>query len=148
MEEEKPAEEAEEPAADDAASDDSSEDGNVEEASAEEDVDEAAEDEAASDDEAAEDETTEADTLKPPKKATDDLFGASAQPQLREWVDITGQHKVEARLVAVFDGKVRLLKTTGRTTTVAISTLSPADQRYVAKLIAQRGPGPVEFAVR
>lgn len=51
---------------------------------------------------------------------------------VREWSDDSGHFQVRGRLLAILDGKVRILKTTGRTTTVPLSRLSTADQEYVA----------------
>jgi hypothetical protein len=46
---------------------------------------------------------------------------------------------VKARLVLVLDGKVRLLKETGRTTTVTLERLSKDDRAYVAAAIERYG---------
>jgi hypothetical protein len=64
---------------------------------------------------------------------------ASGRLPLRTWVDDTGQFRVQARLIQVLDGRVRLLKTTGRTTTVPLSRLSTADRAYVAQAVARYG---------
>lgn len=76
-----------------------------------------------------------------PKPAVDeDPFGTAARElPLRKWVDDTGLFAVEARLHLILDGQVRLLKTTGRTTTVPLDRLSQADRQYVEAIIAQRG---------
>ncbi len=58
---------------------------------------------------------------------------------IREWSDDSGQFTVKARLVLILDGKVRLLKETGRTTTVSLSRLSAADQAYVAEIVSRYG---------
>ena len=47
--------------------------------------------------------------------------------------------RVQARLVLILDGKVRLLKETGRTTTVPIERLSPDDRAYVDAIITRYG---------
>ena len=57
----------------------------------------------------------------------------------RQWLDDSGTFKVQARLILILDGKVRLLKETGRTTTVAIERLSAADREYVAAIIERYG---------
>jgi hypothetical protein len=57
----------------------------------------------------------------------------------REWIDDSGAFKINARLVLILDGKVRLLKDTGRTTTVELARLSTADREYVASVIARYG---------
>lgn len=66
-------------------------------------------------------------------------FGADGRLPLRTWVDDTGQFRVQAQLLQVLDGRVRLLKTTGRTTTVPLARLSPADRAYVAAAVALHG---------
>lgn len=58
---------------------------------------------------------------------------------LRTWVDDTGHFRVQARLIQVLDGRVRLLKTTGRTTTVPLTRLSAADRTYVDQAVARFG---------
>jgi len=76
-----------------------------------------------------------------PKPAAADPFGMSepAELPMRTWVDDTGKFQVTAQLVEVLDGKVRLLKDTGTTTTVAMQRLSDADQQYVQTLVALQG---------
>jgi hypothetical protein len=64
---------------------------------------------------------------------------AEGRLTLREWVDGSGHFRVQARLILVLDGKVRLLKETGRTTTVALERLSAADRAYVAEVVARYG---------
>jgi hypothetical protein len=59
----------------------------------------------------------------------------------REWNDNTGTFQIEGRLVAILDGQVRILKTTGRTTTVPMRRLSEDDQNYVAEVINRHGNG-------
>jgi hypothetical protein len=58
---------------------------------------------------------------------------------MRQWVDDSGSFRVEGRLILILDGKVRLLKETGRTTTVPLTRLSNADQRYVEEVISRYG---------
>jgi hypothetical protein len=58
---------------------------------------------------------------------------------MRQWVDNTGKFQVTAKLVEVLDGKVRLLKDSGKTTTVELGRLSDTDQQYVQTLVAQHG---------
>lgn len=80
----------------------------------------------------------------PAKPAAEaDPFKISAEGQLpvRHWSDNTGTFRVEGRLIAILDGQVRLLKTTGRTTTVPMRRLSDADQKYVAEIIERHGSG-------
>ena len=58
---------------------------------------------------------------------------------MRLWVDDTGSFKVSGQLILILDGKVRILKETGRTTTVPLSRLSHADQEYVTQVITRHG---------
>jgi hypothetical protein len=76
----------------------------------------------------------------------DDLFGGFGaileQPgglsslSLRHWVDNTGRYTVDARLLGVVDGHVKLLKANGRTTTVAFSRLCDEDLAFVNRQAA------------
>jgi hypothetical protein len=76
-----------------------------------------------------------------PKPAAADPFGMRepAELPMRTWVDNTGNFQVTAKLVEVLDGKIRLLKETGKTTTVEMQRLSEVDRQYVQTLMAQRG---------
>lgn len=58
---------------------------------------------------------------------------------VREWVDDTGTFRITGKLIAVLDGKVRILKSTGKTTTVAVERLSNADRQYVLQTVAKIG---------
>jgi hypothetical protein len=68
-----------------------------------------------------------------------DPFKISAESKLplRLWTDDSGLFQVQGRLIAILDGKVRILKTTGRTTTVPLARLSRADRAYVEQVSAQ-----------
>jgi hypothetical protein len=78
--------------------------------------------------------------VEPTHKKNDLLTpGSDGRLPLRQWTDNSGKFNVKAKLVLVLDGKVRLLKETGRTTTVAIDRLSKADQAYVAEAIERYG---------
>jgi hypothetical protein len=78
-------------------------------------------------------------------QSTDPLLpAADGRLQLREWVDDSGSFRVQARLITILEGtilegRVRLLKESGRTTTVPVKRLSAADQSYVAQIIARYG---------
>jgi hypothetical protein len=82
-----------------------------------------------------------------------DPFGAT-QPAVdplaqRQWVDDTGSFTVNARLIAILDGKVRLLKENGRTCTVRLDRLSPPDLALVEQTRARYGSGMIaHFAGR
>ncbi len=80
--------------------------------------------------------TTEADDLFGDFGAVLELPGGLSSLALRHWVDSTGQYTVDARLVAVIDGHVRLLKANGRTTTVSFSRLSDEDLSFVNRQAA------------
>ena len=89
------------------------------------------------------DEVKPADEAKP--APTDDPFGdpfkisAEGQLPMRAWVDNTGTFKIQGRLIAILDGKVRLLKDTGKTTTVPLNRLSAADREYVDQVVERNG---------
>lgn len=58
---------------------------------------------------------------------------------LRDWSDNTGAFRIKAKLVLILDGKVRLQKETGRTTTVPLDRLSEQDRSYVNEVISRYG---------
>jgi hypothetical protein len=78
-----------------------------------------------------------------PSKEVEDLFSeptgpmaaaeakADAADGLRLWTDNTGKFQVRARLVVIGKTHVRLLKDTGKFTTVPYSRLSQTDLAYV-----------------
>jgi hypothetical protein len=68
------------------------------------------------------------------KEQADDPFKDSSY---RNWKDNTGNYKVRAKLVVIYGDSVRLLKDSGRYTTVPFSRLSDNDRRYVAEVLAQ-----------
>jgi len=77
---------------------------------------------------------------EPTMKVVDPLApGADGQLPSRQWSDDSGQFQVQARLLLILDGKVRLLKETGRTTTVPTERLSDADRAYVEEVISRYG---------
>jgi hypothetical protein len=109
-------------------------------------------DEPAAEEPAAEEPKT--DEPKKPSKGTDDLFGPpkvskSTVPVAvtparvqedgtiqvngadRDWLDNTGRHGCRGKLILVLEGKVRILKDNGKTSTVAMRRLSTADAEYV-----------------
>jgi hypothetical protein len=71
----------------------------------------------------------------------DDLFGEAkavlgmpgglASSENRRWVDNTGNFSCEGRMLQMLDGNVRILKATGRTTTVPLARLSNDDLQFV-----------------
>lgn len=73
--------------------------------------------------------------------ADDDFFGSLervlgepgglASSQLRRWVDDSGNYSCRGRLIRVLDGKVKLMKDNGRTTTVPLGRLSQRDLDFV-----------------
>jgi hypothetical protein len=62
------------------------------------------------------------------EKSTPEEFRGAEQ---RLWRDNTGAYEVQGTLSIIYPDKVRLTKANGRTTTVAMRRLSPADQTYV-----------------
>jgi hypothetical protein len=54
---------------------------------------------------------------------------------MRAWTDVTGKHQVRGRmtLILVAESKVRILKDTGKYTTVPFAKLSEADRTFVAQ---------------
>jgi hypothetical protein len=82
----------------------------------------------------------------PAKPAPADPFGAVERQSaellvMRRWQDNTGKFSVNGKLFEILDGKVRLLKDNGRTCTVPMYRLSPADADYVRLVIARLGTG-------
>lgn len=58
---------------------------------------------------------------------------AADSSRLRFWTDATGQHRIEAELVAVKEGWVRLKRASGESVSLPIARLSQLDQDYVAQ---------------
>ena len=71
---------------------------------------------------------------------------AAKPAQNRTWVDGTGKHRTVAKFVELKDGRVRLLRTNGKTISLPLDQLSEADQQYVKQLIAQPAPAATETA--
>ncbi|HYW78831.1 MAG TPA: SHD1 domain-containing protein, partial [Thermoguttaceae bacterium] len=61
----------------------------------------------------------------------DDPFAQNGTSSLRLWTDISGKYHVEARLVSVTDGTVRLQKTDGRYVRIVMDKLCLVDQQFV-----------------
>jgi hypothetical protein len=87
-------------------------------------------------------ETIPSPMATPTEKELDNLFAdpaeeaaksaAAEEPHpMRVWTDNTGKYSVTARLVVVGEHHVRLLKDTGRYTTVSFDRLSRADLAFV-----------------
>jgi hypothetical protein len=77
---------------------------------------------------------------EPTMKRNDMLLpGPDGRLPMREWTDNSGQFRVNARLIVILDGKVRLLKDTGKTTTVPLERLSATDRTYVEQIIGRYG---------
>ena len=95
-------------------------------------ADEPAGDEGAADAEPGADAEPEADEAPVEKDPFDaNVLHTPGQPS-RSWRDDTGRHGTEGRLVEVRADRVRILKATGRYTTVPMSRLSAADRDHVA----------------
>ncbi len=60
-----------------------------------------------------------------------EMPGGLASHSLRHWVDDTGSFSCEGRMLRMLDGKVQILKSTGRTTTVLLARLSKGDLEFV-----------------
>jgi hypothetical protein len=82
---------------------------------------------------------TPAEGAQPETTDDDPFFGTSilrepgglASVELRTWVDNTGDYSCRGRLVRFMDGKVRILKDNGRTTTVPLVRLSAVDLEFI-----------------
>jgi hypothetical protein len=81
-----------------------------------------------------------------PEPAKDDPFAAPPGPRLSEskpepadtmrvWTDVTGKHEVRGQMkqILIAQGKVRILKETGKFTTVPLAKLSEGDRLFVAQ---------------
>jgi hypothetical protein len=84
-----------------------------------------------------------AEEAEPADPFADPFSTVRRELPLRKWTDDTGRFQIEGRLLVIFEGKVRILKPTGRTTTVPFERLSQEDVRYVEQAIAQYGHGPI-----
>ena len=80
------------------------------------------------------------DLFTPPAAETKPAAESEPQPMakaveladaMRAWSDNTGKYRVNARLVSIGDSSVRLLKDTGKYTTVPLSRLSADDLNFV-----------------
>jgi hypothetical protein len=60
---------------------------------------------------------------------------------MRVWTDNTGKYQVRARLIVVGDRHVKLLKETGKTTTVPFSRLSGSDLAFVQHQVSSELAG-------
>ncbi len=74
------------------------------------------------------------------------LLIAVAPASARKWTNRTGKFSVEAELVEVKDGNVRLKQESGKIITVAISELSKTDRDYLAS-VAKKKPEVTETTV-
>ena len=72
-----------------------------------------------------------------------DKQAAAEEPVMCQWTDDTGDFQVRGKLVKIAPTTVRLLKDTGKYTTVPIERLSQADLQYVRQQIAAAQPGLV-----
>ncbi|MDZ7619272.1 MAG: SHD1 domain-containing protein [Patescibacteria group bacterium] len=61
-----------------------------------------------------------------------EAVAADASP-MRSWTDATGKHRIEAELVAVKEGWVRLKRVSGESVSLPIARLSQPDQDYVGQ---------------
>jgi hypothetical protein len=72
--------------------------------------------------------------------------GGLDSSEMRMWVDNTGKYSVNARLIRFLDGHVRLMKDTGRTTTVALNRLSERDLEFVNRQASAQKATAVQTA--
>lgn len=80
-------------------------------------------------------------TDKPSTSASLDAQPTEEQSPMRLWTDNTGKYQVRARLLIVGDRYVRLLKETGKTTTVPFSRLSGSDLAFVQHQVSSELAG-------
>ena len=80
-----------------------------------------------------------------------------ARAEMRTWSDATGKFKIDAEYVELAAGKVKLKTKDGKTMTIPMEKLSPADRKFVNDLVAaaaaaaaqaSSGPGPLDSMVR
>jgi hypothetical protein len=82
-------------------------------------------------------------TDKPSTSASLDAKATDVEESspMRLWTDNTGKYQVRARLLVVGDRYVRLLKDTGKTTTVPFSRLSGSDLAFVQHQVSSELAG-------
>jgi hypothetical protein len=85
----------------------------------------------------------ETDTSKPKSDKSKASAKDKSATAMRTWHDSTGSFSVEAVLLSQKEGKVVLQKKDGKTITVDVSKLSPADKKFVANHAADL-PGDSE----
>ena len=61
------------------------------------------------------------------------MVGTAAPTWARKWTDSSGKHTIEAELVDVVDGTVRLKRADGKVISLPLEKLSAADQQFLAK---------------
>lgn len=72
---------------------------------------------------------------------------ATAHAATRTWTDDTGRFKVDAELVSVSDGKVKLKRADGRVVELPVARLSAADQKFLKSAeAAAKTPGEAALA--
>ncbi|MCH8043473.1 MAG: hypothetical protein IID44_07120 [Planctomycetes bacterium] len=72
---------------------------------------------------------------------------ASTHAATRTWTDDTGRFKVDAELVSVSDGKVKLKRADGRVVELPVARLSAADQKFLKSAeAAAKTPGEAALA--
>jgi hypothetical protein len=74
-------------------------------------------------------------------------LAAAAAAEMRTWTDTTGQFTVQARFVALEEGKVRLAKEDGSQLEIELTKLSAADQTY-ANEQAKAGASPFKAVTK
>ena len=66
-----------------------------------------------------------------PAKTDDNPFGKNDVRGLRMWTDVSGRYRLEARLLSVEDGVVRLATNDGRVFRIAAAKLSVVDRQWI-----------------
>jgi hypothetical protein len=70
-----------------------------------------------------------------PERQSANLNSSEPADGMRVWTDITGKHQVRGQMkrILLAERKVRILKDTGKYTTVPFAKLSEADRTFVAR---------------
>jgi len=72
--------------------------------------------------------------------AADRAASDSGVPGMRTWTDDTGRYRIEAALIAVEGGRVRLRKTSGQEIEVPLGRLSREDRLWAERRASEATP--------
>lgn len=96
---------------------------------------------------------TKSDESGPPASRDDNPFSGDDESArdiaLRKWTDRTGKHTVEATLIEVRDGRVKLRRADGKEVSLELKQLNEADQQFLTARPAGSSaplPSPVELS--